>query len=107
MARQRVDLNLFRVFEAVMLHRSVSGAARELGVTPSAVSHALARLRMALGNELFVPGDGGMEPTARALELAPAVRGGSRSSTGRSRSRPSCRRARCAAFASRPPNTAR
>ncbi len=76
MSRQRVDLNLFRVFESVLEHRSVSGAARVLGVTPSAVSHALGRLRQALGDDLFVPGESGMEPTKRALDLAPRVRDG-------------------------------
>ena len=73
---RRIDLNLFRVFDAVMQHRSVSGASRELGVTASAVSHALSRLRHAIGDELFVLGEAGMEPTTRALELAPAVREG-------------------------------
>jgi DNA-binding transcriptional LysR family regulator len=73
---RRVDLNLFRVFEAVLQHRSVSGASRELGVTASAVSHALARLRQAIGDELFILGETGMEPTVRALELAPGVRDG-------------------------------
>jgi DNA-binding transcriptional LysR family regulator len=53
---QRIDLNLFRAFEAIMQHRSVSAASRQLGVTPSAVSHALARLRHALADELFVSG---------------------------------------------------
>ncbi len=57
-----------------MQHRSVSGASQELGVTASAVSHALSRLRQALGDELFIPGESGMEPTARALELAPNIR---------------------------------
>jgi Bacterial regulatory helix-turn-helix protein, lysR family len=45
---RKIDLNLFRVFEAIMRHRSLSGASREPGVTPFAVSHALARLRQAL-----------------------------------------------------------
>ncbi len=76
LAMRRIDLNLFRVFEAVMRHRSASGASRELGITASAVSHALSRLRQALGDELFVPGDTGMEPTPRALELAPDIRNG-------------------------------
>ena len=76
MTLRPIDLNLFRVFEAVMQHRSVSGAARELGVTASAVSHALSRLRQALDDELFVAGDAGMEPTRRALELAPSVTDG-------------------------------
>jgi DNA-binding transcriptional LysR family regulator len=73
---RQIDLNLFRVFEAVMQHRSVRGASRELNVTASAVSHALSRLRQALGDELFVAGEAGMEPTARALELAPGIRDG-------------------------------
>ena len=55
---------------------SVSGAGKDLGVTASAVSHALARLRLAVGDELFVYGDAGMVPTARALEIAPAIREG-------------------------------
>jgi len=73
---RRIDLNLFKVFDAVLKHRSVSAAARELAVTPSAVSHALARLRRALDDELFVAGDDGMAPTARALALAPGIRQG-------------------------------
>lgn len=73
---RRVDLNLFRVFEAVMRNRSVAGAGRELGVTASAVSHALSRLRKVIGDELFVTGSYGIEPTARALELAPSISDG-------------------------------
>ncbi len=76
MSVRRIDLNLFRVFEAVMRSRSVSGAAIELDLTASAVSHALSRLRRALDDELFVPGPAGMEPTLRALELAPDVHDG-------------------------------
>ncbi|MFG1360592.1 LysR substrate-binding domain-containing protein [Xanthobacter pseudotagetidis] len=76
MSLKRVDLNLFRVFEAVMHSRSVSGASKDLGVTASAVSHALARLRLAVGDELFVYGDDGMVPTPRALAIAPAIREG-------------------------------
>ena len=72
----QVDLNLFRVFEAVMKHRSITSASRDLYLTPSAVSHALSRLRAVLSDKLFVAGETGMEPTARALELAPHVRGG-------------------------------
>lgn len=70
---RKIDLNLFRVFEAVMRHRSVAGAGRELNITPSAVSHALARLRQLLDDQLFVFSDTSMTPTARALELAPTV----------------------------------
>jgi DNA-binding transcriptional LysR family regulator len=73
---RRIDLNLFRVFHAVMQHRSVTKAAWALSVTPSAVSHALSRLRQTIGDELFVPGGSGVEPTPRALELALDVREG-------------------------------
>jgi len=76
MAIERMDLNLFRVFEAVMKHRSVSAAGKELGVTASAISHALGRLRKALGDDLFVYGEDGMVPTVRAIQLAPAIRHG-------------------------------
>ena len=70
---QKIDLNLFRVFEAIMRSRSVAGAARELNITPSAVSHALNRLRQMLDDQLFVPAESGMKPTPRALELAPTI----------------------------------
>jgi DNA-binding transcriptional LysR family regulator len=73
LAIQRVDLNLFRVFEAIMRHRSVAGAARELAITPSAVSHALARLRQLLDDQLFIAADNGMIPTSRAQKLAPTI----------------------------------
>src|SRR6266404_8027400 len=71
-----MDLNLFRVFDAMMLHRSVRKASQILSVTPSAVSHALSRLRQSIGDELFIPTESGMQPTQRGLELASAVREG-------------------------------
>ena len=71
-----IDLNLFRVFDAMMLHRSVRKASQTLSVTPSAVSHALSRLRQSIGDELFIPSESGMQPTQRALDLASAVREG-------------------------------
>jgi DNA-binding transcriptional LysR family regulator len=71
-----IDLNLFRVFDAMMLHRSVRKASQILSVTPSAVSHAMSRLRQSIGDELFIPTESGMQPTPRALKLASAVREG-------------------------------
>jgi len=71
-----IDLNLFRVFDTMMLHRSVRKASLILSVTPSAVSHALSRLRQSIGDELFIPSESGMQPTQRALELASPVREG-------------------------------
>jgi DNA-binding transcriptional LysR family regulator len=73
MTTRQIDLNLFAVFASVMRHRSVNAAARELGIRPSAVSHALGRLRAALGDQLLIPGPEGMEPTERALHLASDV----------------------------------
>jgi DNA-binding transcriptional LysR family regulator len=59
---EKLDLNLFKVFQAVLRHRSTTGAARELCVTASAISHALSRLRQALGDGLFISGETGVEP---------------------------------------------
>ena len=69
-----IDLNLLVIFEALIAERNVSGAARRLGLSQSAVSHALRRLRTTFRDELFVRTPGGMEPTARAMEAAEGVR---------------------------------
>lgn len=71
---KNLDLNLFRVFLTLMQHRSVSRAAEELALTPSAVSHALNRLRAALGDPLFERRGGGLVPTAFASEVSKQVR---------------------------------
>ncbi|HET6501412.1 MAG TPA: LysR family transcriptional regulator [Amycolatopsis sp.] len=68
-----VDLNLLVTFEAVLAERSVSAAARRLGLTQSAVSHALRRLRELFGDQLVVRGPNGMEPTPRALQISDSV----------------------------------
>ena len=48
-----LDLNLLRVFGAVMVERNVTRAAGQLSMTQPAVSNALRRLREATGDELF------------------------------------------------------
>jgi DNA-binding transcriptional LysR family regulator len=68
-----VDLNLLVTFEAVLAERSVSAAAERLGLTQSAVSHALRRLRTTFGDQLLVHGPDGMQPTPRALQIAAVV----------------------------------
>jgi DNA-binding transcriptional LysR family regulator len=68
-----LDLNLLRVFEALFEEGSVTRAAQKLGLTQSAVSHALNRLRYALGDDLFVRATDGMRATPHAAEIAPAV----------------------------------
>src|SRR3569833_1290582 len=71
-----LDLNLLRIFDVVLEERSVTRAGARLGLTQSAVSHALNRLRYTLGDELFVRGPAGMQPTPRASEIAPRIRAG-------------------------------
>jgi DNA-binding transcriptional LysR family regulator len=69
-----VDLNLVLALDALLAERHVTRAASRLGITQSAASHALARLRDLLGDPLLVRGPGGtMVPTPRATELAPAI----------------------------------
>ncbi|HEY3696051.1 LysR substrate-binding domain-containing protein [Phenylobacterium sp.] len=69
-----LDLNLLRVFDAVFEEGGVTRAGVRLGVTQSAVSHALNRLRYILDDELFLRGSNGMQPTARAQAIGPQVR---------------------------------
>jgi DNA-binding transcriptional LysR family regulator len=66
-----LDLNLLRVFDVLLEERSVTRAGTRLGLTPSAVSHALSRLRYHLGDELFQRDRQGMQPTRKALEIGP------------------------------------
>jgi DNA-binding transcriptional LysR family regulator len=63
------DLNLLRVFDAVMKERSVAAAADRLALTPSAISHSLMRLRALLNDELFVRSAHAMHPTQRAEQI--------------------------------------
>lgn len=71
---RHLDLNLLRVFDAVMSEGSLTRAADKLALTQPAVSNALRRLREALGDELLVRQGQGMTPTPRAQTLWPAVR---------------------------------
>ena len=68
-----IDLNLLRVLDVLLEERSVTRAGARLGLTQSAVSHALNRLRYQLDDELFQRNAQGMQPTARALEIAPRL----------------------------------
>ncbi|HEY3798496.1 MAG TPA: LysR family transcriptional regulator [Caulobacteraceae bacterium] len=68
-----LDLNLLRVFDVLLEERSVTRAGARLGLTQSAVSHALNRLRYHLGDELFQRDARGMQPTRRALEIGPSL----------------------------------
>ena len=67
------DLNVLRVFEALHEEGSATRAALRLGVTQSAVSAALARLRRVYGDPLFTRTGRGLAPTLRAQELKPVI----------------------------------
>jgi DNA-binding transcriptional LysR family regulator len=69
-----LDLNLLRVFDAVMAEGSITRAADQLAMTQPAVSNALKRLKDALGDELLTRAAGGVKPTAFAEALWPLVR---------------------------------
>jgi DNA-binding transcriptional LysR family regulator len=68
-----IDLNLLRVLDVMLEERSVTRTGSRLGLTQSAVSHALNRLRYMLNDELFLRGSAGMHPTPRAMEMGPQV----------------------------------
>jgi DNA-binding transcriptional LysR family regulator len=75
MSAERIDLNLLRVFDAIFEDRNLALAGKRLNLSQSAISHALARMRDALGDDLFVRTGRGMEPTVRAIGMAVQVRG--------------------------------
>ena len=62
-----LDGKVLRAFLTILEESSVSRAADRLGVTQSAVSHTLSKLRAVLGDPLFVRSGQGLMPTERAL----------------------------------------
>ncbi|HEY1091062.1 MAG TPA: LysR family transcriptional regulator, partial [Burkholderiaceae bacterium] len=66
--------NLLKVFDAVMVERNLTRAANRMAMTQPAVSHALKRLREALGEELFQRQAFGVKPSPRAEALWPEIR---------------------------------
>lgn len=69
-----IDLNLIVALHALLEEHSVTAAARRVGLSQPAMSHALARLRDHLGDPLLIRSGRSMVPTARAAALLPAVR---------------------------------
>ncbi len=68
------DLNLLPVLVAIHEHGSVTAAAQHLGISQSAVSTALARLRQQYGDPLFHRAGHGMKATARMVALIEPLR---------------------------------
>lgn len=71
-----VDLNLLVAFDVLARERHVTRAAERLGLTQSAMSHTLRRLRDLFGDPLLVRGQGGLVLTARAETLLVPLRSG-------------------------------
>jgi DNA-binding transcriptional LysR family regulator len=69
MSFRTLDLNLLKVFEALMTEGTVTRAASKLSLTQPAVSNALGRLRDAFDDPLFVRTGTGVSPTQRAVAL--------------------------------------
>jgi DNA-binding transcriptional LysR family regulator len=69
-----MDLNLIVALDALLAERNVTRAAERIGVTQSAMSHSLGRLRAVTGDPILVRGSGGMMPTPRAELLGPPIR---------------------------------
>jgi hypothetical protein len=63
------DLNLMKAFDALYAERHVTRAGSRIGLSQSAMSGALTRLRELLADELFVRTPSGMQPTPRAMTL--------------------------------------
>src|SRR6185295_6787536 len=68
-----LDFTLLAVLHTLLRVRQTTVAARELGLSPSAISHSLARLRHLFGEALFLRRPHGLEPTRHALALAPKI----------------------------------
>ena len=64
------DLNLIRVLDALAEEGNVTKAGARLGLSQSAISHALNKMRAVFGDQLFIRGPNSMNPTPRAMELA-------------------------------------
>jgi len=68
-------MNLLSALDALLTAGSVTGAARRLGLSTSAMSRTLTRLRAATGDPLLVRAGRGLVPTPRAAELRGRVNG--------------------------------
>ena len=68
-----VDLNLLKALDALLAEGSVTGAARRLALSSSAMSRTLARLRSETGDPLLVRAGRGLVPTPYAAELRERV----------------------------------
>lgn len=68
-----IDLNLLVALEALLKERNVTRAGKRIGLTQSATSHALKRLRELIGDQLLVKSGHDLKPTTFAEELEPKI----------------------------------
>ncbi|MBD2068402.1 LysR family transcriptional regulator [Leptolyngbya sp. FACHB-671] len=71
---EQLDLNLLKIFDAVMTELNVTRAADRLNMTQPAVSNALKRLRHLVNDELFIKVPSGVSPTPKATEMWQPIR---------------------------------
>ena len=72
-AIQQLDLNLLKVFESLYNEQNMTRTAEALHITPSAVSHAVKRLRDCLQDPLFQRSQQRMLPTPACQRMAPLI----------------------------------
>ena len=70
---QHLDLNLLKIFEALYEEQNMTRAAERLFITPSAISHAVKRLREHLQDPLFERKASRMQPTSLCRRIAPLL----------------------------------
>jgi DNA-binding transcriptional LysR family regulator len=72
---KNVDLHLITIFDAVMTEASITKAAERLAITQSAVSNAVARMRLVWNDPLFIRAGRGIKPSAKAEALWREIEG--------------------------------
>jgi DNA-binding transcriptional LysR family regulator len=70
---RRLDFSLLLLFRELVRHRRTTIVAEHMGLSQSAVSHALTRLREIFDDPLFLRKSDGLQPTHRSLELLPRI----------------------------------
>jgi DNA-binding transcriptional LysR family regulator len=70
---ESLDLNMLATLDALLQEGSVTGAARRVGLSTPAMSHALARIRECLGDPMLVRAGRSMRLTPRAEALKTRV----------------------------------
>src|SRR3954454_8040926 len=70
---RRLDFSMLLIFRDLVRSQKTTVVATQLGLSQSAISHSLSRLRALFGDPLFIRRPNGLEPTLRAMELLPKI----------------------------------